>query len=305
MRCGHEVLRGADPVAGLTRRARRPAPRAGARVPGQAAAPPAGLRRRRRTTRRRSARSRHAAPAPCWCSSARCSSCSASRCPRDPLELCRGGGRGRGHGRRAAAQRGAPPRGPGLALPAGASSRATWTRWRARQAFSINFSSEISDDALFGGPDVPCRARAARERLRLQHDSDDGRGGQSGQGTDRDPAPAPGRPDPQPGRDGEGRRQAGNHHLHQHRRIARPGSRARCSRATWARWRRPTRRSPRGSGRLLAIVGELSRAPVQRELPAAAGPARGHREPDLGRPAGLQHGRGASTTPTSGGFPTT
>ena len=38
--------------------------------------------------------------------------------------------------------------------------------------------------------------------------------------------------------------------------------------------------------------GELSRAAFQRELPGAAGPARGYRESDLGRAAGLQYGGG-------------
>ena len=55
------------------------------------------------------------------------------------------------------------------------------------------------------------------------------------------------------------------------------------------------RRQPalnQGLGRLHRDLGELSPAPLERELQAAAGPARGHREPDLRGPAGLQRRRG-------------
>ena len=44
-------------------------------------------------------------------------------------------------------------RATGLALPARRVRRATWTRWRGRRRFSTNFSWEISDDALVGGPE--------------------------------------------------------------------------------------------------------------------------------------------------------
>ena len=161
--------------------------------------------------------------------------------PPEPMEVAAAAAAAMGIGRRASAQRGPASRGAGLALraprvrglPGGGGPRG--------RASSINFSSEISDDALCGGPDNTPRARAAVERVRLQHDPDDGRAGQPGQGTDRDPAPAPGGPDSQPGGDGEGHRQAGVHHLHQHRRVAGAAVRRGAVRRRGARWRRPTR----------------------------------------------------------------